>query len=327
METSMAAPHPSWGLALERYQAFREKQHIGDRYRREELRVLNIVRARLALTPCPHNLSEEQVHGFFQSLRSDGLSTKTQGQYASAMRGLFGYLGAPAERWIPSFPDRTSGEEGRYLSDEERSRLWGLGCVTPEDELLLAMGLGAGWRRSDVVRARLEDFRPSFEAASSVVVHGKGEKYEKRELPLHPKIRETLPRYLVYRTAMVSRSVDKRVDTVDPGTLFVAFSWNRGLSQLALATFDKRMNAIYRRAVVDAGGWPSHNLRRTWADNRLEALTKHYETKGTSPALALEFALRQVCWEGRWKDESTLRQSYLKRRLQPTNEAWALTKV
>lgn len=323
----MPSPHPSWETALERYFAFREKDHIGDHFRREERRVLLQVKARLESTPVPHNLTEEQILGFFQELRARGLATKTQAQYGSAMMGLFTYLGAPAQRWIPSFPSSASSNGGRYLVDEERARLWKAGCVTPEDELLLVLGLGAGWRRSDAVRARLEDFSPTAEAPLRVMLHGKGEKYAPRELELHPRIREVLPRYLVYRTALLSRALQERPSTADPGTLFLAFSWHKGLNPLGLTAYNARMSEIYRRAGVDPGGWPSHNLRRTWADNRLEALTQHYEAKSTSPALALEMALRQVCWEGRWKDEKTLRQSYLKRRMAPTAEAWALTKV
>lgn len=323
----MPSPHPTWPVALDRYKRFREKKHIGDRFRREELRVLNKAASRLEQTRGPHDLTEEDVLGFFLSLRNDGLATKTQAQYGTALRGLFKYLGVPAAQWLPTFPATATGTEGRYLSDEERAQLWSLGCITPEDELILALGLGAGWRRSDVVRARLEDFHPSAEAPRTVFVHGKGEKYRPRQLELHPRIRETMPRFLVYRTALVARSVHNRPGVVDPQTLFVAFSWHRGLNPLGLSAYDKHVAAIYHRAGVDPGGWPSHNLRRTWADNRLDALTKFYEAKGMSPAMTLEMALRQVCWEGRWADEKTLRQSYLKRRMAPTEQAWALTKL
>lgn len=327
MTQAVPSPHPLWETALERYFAFRAKENLGDQFRREERRVLNESRRRFAPSTMPHDLTEERVLELFQQLRSEGKATKTQSQYASALRGLFHYLGAPAERWIPSFPSTTSGKEGRYLEDEERARLWTMGCLTSEDELLLGLGLGAGWRRSDVVRARLVDFLPSAEAPRTVILHGKGEKYQVRELPLHPKIREILPRFLVYRAALVAKAELRGGGSADPGTLCVAFSWHKGLNPLGLTAYANRMEAIYARAGVDPGGWPSHNLRRTWADNRLQALTEHYEKTTSSPALALEMALRQVCWEGRWKDEKTLRQSYLKRRMQPTEQAWALTKV
>ena len=326
MQTTMPPPHPSWESALERYFAFRDKHDLRDRTRREERRILNECRARLAHVSLPHRISEEDLLGLFQQLKAKGLATKTQTQYATALRSFLGYLGAPAEKWVPSFPSSGGGEEGRYLSDEERGRLWAA-CRTPEDELILALGLGAGWRRSDVLGAMLTDFKPSSEAPTTVTLHGKGEKYTTRSLELHPKIREVMPRYLVYRTAQVARALHKVPSSTDRGHLFLAVSWGTGLGPMRPTTFDRRISAIYERAQVDAGGWPSHNLRRTWADNRLEALTRHYESLGTSPALTLEMALRQVCWEGRWKDEKTLRQSYLKRRMAPTAEAWALTKV
>jgi len=326
MQEPMPSPHPTWPVALERYFAFRAKRNLRDRTRREERRILNECRARLTQSIVPHDLTEEDLEGLFQQLRAKGLAAKTQTQYATALRSLLGYLGAPAEKWVPSFPVGEGGEEGRYLSDEERGQLWAA-CRTPEDELILALGLGAGWRRSDGLGAVLADFAPSSEAPTTVTVHGKGEKYTPRSLELHPKIREVLPRYLVYRTAQVARALHKVPSSTDRGHLLLAVSWGTGLGPMRPTTFDRRISAIYERAMVDAGGWPSHNLRRTWADNRLEALTRHYESMGTSPALTLEMAMRQVCWEGRWKDEKTLRQSYLKRRMAPTAEAWALTKV
>lgn len=327
MQTTMADPRPSWDQAKERYHTFQLKHDLSEKYVREERRVIEDCHRRLSQVLRPHLISEDEVLTLFQGLKAQGLAPKTQAQYASALRGFLGYLGAPAARWIPSFPTGTSGNEGRYLEDEERDLLWKVGCATPEDEMLLVLGLGAGWRRGDAVRARLEDFQPSAEAATSVIMHGKGEKFQRREIELHPRVSACLSRYLVYRTALVARSLHTRFGQSDPGTLFLAFSWHKGLNSMGLTAYNDRLAAIYARAGVDPGGWPSHNLRRTWADNRLDGLTRHYEAKGTPAAMALELALRQVCFEGRWKDEKTLRQSYLKRRLAPTSEAWALTKV
>lgn len=327
MQTTMAAPHPGWELAIERYRKWRQLQDLADGTREEELRLLSILRAAMSHTYGPHAISEEDVLKFFQTRREKGDSTGTQRHYATAFRQFLRYLGAPGASWIPSFPSTEPENPGRYLTDQERERLWSPGCRTPEDEALLVLGLGAGWRRGDALGARLEDFHPSIEAPQRVTMHGKGEKHGTRTIELHPRVCELVSRYLVYRAALVRKALDRQPGTVDPGTLFVAVGWRDGLTPMGEETFRKRMHRIYERAGVDHGGWPSHNLRRTWADNRLEGLVKFYATSETDPHMALELALRQVCFEGRWKDEKTLRQSYLKRRQAPTAAAFAMTKV
>jgi site-specific recombinase XerD len=315
-------------VALERFRSWRKLQHLQDRTRDEELRLLSKIRGMFPETSSPFDLTEDHVMGLFKQLRDAGAASKTQGHHATALRVFLKYLRAPAVSWIPAFSMASSGEEGRYLEDPERTRLWSMGCLTTEDEALLVLGLGAGWRRGDTLGAKLTDFLPSVEAAERVVLHGKGEKYATLQLDLHPKVREVLSRYMVYRTALVAKGLDRKPYQTDPGTLFVAVSWREGLHPMSRNTFSKRLHAIYKRAGVDPGGSPSHNLRRTWADNRLEALAEFYQkSTGLSPALALEMAVRQVCKEGRWKDEKTVRQSYFKRRVAPTEVAWAMTKV
>src|SRR5690242_2623365 len=144
-----------------------------------------------------------------------------------------------------------------------------------------------GWRRSDVLGCRLEDFTPSAERPLSVTMHGKGEKFHEITLELHPKIREVLPRYLEWRTArLAGASALFNFPPREPGTLMVAISKRDGIGPMRHSTFDNRVNGIYERSGVDAGGWPSHNLRRTWAENRLQAAMAEFaETANPVEAL------------------------------------------
>lgn len=327
MQTTMPSPHPSWETALDRYFATRAKHDLTTDYRVEERRLLTQMREAWGQTRSPFDLQEDQLLQFFLDLKErQGLSAPSRAHYAIALRGFLKYTGAPALRWVPRFPKSAPKDEGRYITGDERAAMWAA-CLDPEEELILALGFGMGWRQSDVLGARLGDFAPSAEFAQTVTMHGKGEKFQTVELALHPKVQQVLPRYVAWRAArIVSASALNKVPPAEPGSLLIAVSKHLGLGAMAEETFRQRLRGIYARAGVDPAGWPSHNLRRTWAENRLNAVTKEFCERGENPAMALELALRTVQREGRWKSAETLRL-YLQRRMVASTTSLAKTLV
>jgi site-specific recombinase XerD len=312
---------------LERYLNHRSKLELGQRQRDADRRLLGHMRNAFLGTRSPHQLTEDQILAFFSNLRAKGLGTSVRGQYASVLRQFLRYHSAPSERWVPKIPMAPPQDEGRYLGSDERAQLWAA-CVTPEDELLLAMGLGNGFRRSDMVRCRLADLTPSWEAARFVTFHGKGEKWHPVRVQLHPKLKEVLvQRFLPWRAArLASASAIRGLPPSEPPTLLFAVSNHLGIKPMGLTTIDRRIHDLYRKARVDDGGWPLHNLRRTWAENRLEAATIEFTREGHNPAMALELAIRVVQREGRWKQAEVLRR-YLKRQLLASSTSLAQTAV
>jgi hypothetical protein len=327
MQEMMPSPHPLWETALERYFAFLEKNDLTPDYRHEQRRLLLQIREAFPSTRTPWDLHEEQLLQFFLELKTlRGLATESRKKYAIALRGFLEYTGSPALRSIPKFPKGPDSDEGRYLGADDRARLWGA-CLDPEQELIVALGLGAGWRRSDVLGCLMTDFHPSAEAPQTVTLHGKGEKFYEVTLDLHPKIKEIMPRYLAWRAGrLASASAMNHLPPAEPPTLMIAISKHKGIGSMSESTFDNRINEVYKRAGVESGGWPSHNLRRTWAENRLSAVSQDLAERGENPVMALEFALRIVSREGRWKDIETLRR-YLRRRMAASVTSLARTAI
>lgn len=326
MDDPMASPFPKWDTALEAYFEHRKTQDLAEDTRREDRRLLQEMRDAFASTPRPHDLTRSEISAYFLHLKVDlGQSTASRIQYATRLRCFLRFLEEPSSQWIPRLPTAPPSEAGRYLDAVERGRMWS-SCPTLEHQVMLALGLGNGFRRSDMRRCRLEDLRPTAERPERVRYHGKGEKHYQVEVELHPELRRLIPEYLVYREALMARAVQaKGLPYRDPGTLLVAYSYQKGISSMSDTTIDGRFAEIYSNAGVDPGGQPSHSLRKTWAENRLVALVDDYSSRGESPPMALEMALRQVCREGRWKDVETLRQSYFRRVMKPSAESWART--
>ncbi len=322
----MGSPHPAWETALDRFGRWRSLQDLTEQHRREGMRELLEMREFFAGTRSPFDLTEELVMEFFQRLKARGLSTHSRRHYGSEARMFLRHAGAPAQRWIPSFPAPPAGDNGRYLEPEERSKLWAA-CLTPEDDLMLAMGLGNGFRRSDMLHLALEDLLPNQTAPTSVRFHGKGEKFYSVTVRMHPRLVEALAKYLPWREAKLATGVlIKRLEMRAPETVLVSTGYNLGIRPMARSTIDNRFRDLYRRARVDPGGWPSHNLRRTWADNRLTALMEEFSKRGQEPIMALDLAIRALQKEGRWKSAETVRR-YLQRKMTPSEASWNSTAV
>lgn len=136
-------------------------------------------------------------------------------------------------------------------------------CRSPLEEMIVHLELLLGYRRIEVKRAKISDFKER-----SVRVHGKGRFGGKiRTIPLHPNTWKVLTSYLEYRQSLIKENISRGHLLKDSGQLVVYMrsGETRSFQDTALDNIIKRISG---RCGIH---FRHHTLRRTFGRNLWKA--------------------------------------------------------
>jgi integrase len=270
---TVAPPPPALALALPQRPTAAQGYIAGltsERSRQTMIWGLRTVARALGLEPdrwasLPWHLIDAAELGAAQTRLAAVLAPTSVNLAMAAVRGVLraawrqGYLDEDKHRRLTDLkPVRGSRvSKGIFLTLKEQQKLLAAaaaspGLCGPRNVALLAVALGCGLRRSELVRLPVEAFEPeAFGGQGGLVVRGKGNREDR--LPLPPGALGALQRWLGTRGG-------------EPGPLFpVAEPQGRGWVQRSLndTYFAELLEALARKAGVRSVH--PHDLRRTYA--------------------------------------------------------------
>ncbi len=127
-----------------------------------------------------------------------------------------------------------------------------LEALALRDHAAFSVMVYAGLRIEEAASLRVEDLSFSRGAEEVVVARGKGNK--ERVVPMNPRLKKSLRRYLKARGALIGTNQE------DPGDLFL----NEKGARVSENTVRRRFYSWVRRSSIRKSGLSPHDLRRTF---------------------------------------------------------------
>ena len=154
---------------------------------------------------------------------------------------------------------RDAGEAGSAEKPRRGRAPIVLEALALRDHAAFSVMAYAGLRIEEAARLRVEDLSFSRGAEEVVVARGKGDK--ERGVPMNPRLKKSLKRYLEARGALAAAQGGE-----DPGDLFL----NEKGSRVSENTLRRRFYGWVRRTTIRKPGLTPHDLRRTFATRYLQ---------------------------------------------------------
>ncbi len=179
----------------------------------------------------------------------------------------------------------------RWLTDEQ-ARMVRESAVGIE-RILVHCELDLGMRRIEVIRLKVQDFKPG--RRNIILIHGKGMNGGKwRQINWHPETSIILRAWLEQREAIVRKAREKNPDAIDPGNLLI-YENNGTIGGYRKTAIDNVLANLGERLGFHVS---NHDLRRTCgrmmfrAEVPIEVIAKilgHSDIRTTLHYLGLDY--------------------------------------
>ncbi len=181
-------------------------------------------------------------------------------------RMLFSEIEKGAEEALRGASEAGSADEGGTAKKPRRGRDPAvLEALALRDHAAFSVMAYAGLRIEEAARLRAEDLSFSRGAEEVVVARGKGDK--ERVVPMSPRLKRSLRRYLRVRGVLIGATTAE-----DPGDLFL----NEKGTRCSENTVRRRFYGWVRRTSIRKTGLTPHDLRRTFATRYLQKNPGHH---------------------------------------------------
>jgi integrase/recombinase XerD len=258
---------PSGGMAISEYLS-RFATEVGRRTMQRCLTLLASWQGCDLMDWEPHRLGVIGVRAIAERIRNQGWKPATQAKHEAALAGVikscwrFGLLDTDTahrmQDWRRVKVQRGENAQaaGRYVTREERARLWKAAETMANTEIgrlrdkALLVLLLCGLRREECASLRMENLK----ASGALEIPGKGSKY--RQIPIEP-----------WQHSILTEWIRARGDA--PGELLAPINRHGDIapSKWSLAAVSKRADQIAKTAGV--AGVACHDFRRTFASDAL----------------------------------------------------------
>ena len=239
---------------VEAYAVYMKERGLSDSSRKNHLAVLrsffDTLHRRLGADDPTAPLDDVRFHQ--KAPRRSYLTEREAGM-------LFSEIEKGAEEALRGAGEAGAADEGGTAKKLRRGRDPAvLEALALRDHAAFSVMAYAGLRIEEAARLRVEDLSFSRGAEEVVVARGKGDK--ERVVPMSPRLKRSLRRYLRVRRALIGAGAE------DPGDLFL----NEKGTRCSENTVRRRFYGWVRRTSIRKTGLTPHDLRRTFATRYLQ---------------------------------------------------------